>query len=525
MSGLNANIILQAGQPPSTPLNSFGQMYAQAMQAKQQRAMQAAQLQNQQMEAQQKQLELQQAQANQVQQQGVLQALQGSNGDVNAAIELLKKQGNPQYLALEKHKADAEKSVAELGKIQQDVAASKAKTQSEQLGHVSSLVAGISDAPEAIQPIKYQAARQVALSNGWATPDQLPEQWNEQTKQQISALGQSAITAKDQLQMKLDQGKAAETTRHNLTTEQLTGERNTQVAQNEQLQRLLQERGQNQQQAYQQAELKQGNARLQLEGARVGMEGQRLKQQAASDDPVSTLSAGELKQAQMIASGDSKKLPQGARSGRNSIINQAAYQIAAQNGTDLTDELYTTKQDYLSSKGQANQRLKSIGRVMGHLEDFDQNNQKLGTSLLDAVGIHGQTTNQVNLGKDVSAIAEEWKTLIKGNSSLEAHRELLDGLKSPYQKVRQGAADEIKRLMSEQFRGDFQSFKTGTGQELPTDRVFDPTTQQRLGKAGYLPSQLNPPSGGGSSSGGTAGVPSVGGSFNGEKVLKVTRIK
>lgn len=523
MGGLNANIILQAGQPAATPVNSFGDMYAKAMQQKQQRTMQAAALQTQQMEMQQKQMELQQAQANHVQQQGVLQALQGSNGDVNAAIELLKKQGNPQAFVLEKHKADAEKSVAELGKIQQDVAASKAKQQEQQLGHVSSLVAGISDAPEALQPIKYQAARQVALANGWATPDQLPEVWNEQTKQQIGALGQSAISAKDQLQYKLDQGKAAESTRHNLTTEQLTGERNSQQAQNEQLQRLLQERGQNQQQAYQQAELKQGNARLQLEAKRVGMEGQRLKQQAVQDDPLSGLNQGELKQAQMIASGDAKKLPQGARNGRNSLINQAAYQLAAQNGAELTDELYTTKQDYLSSKGQGNQRLKSIGRVMGHLEDFDQNNQKLGFSPLDAVGIHGKTTNQANLGKDVSAIAEEWKTLIKGNASLEAHRELLQGLDSPYQGVRQGAANEIKRLLSEQFRGDYQSFKTGTGQELPVDRLFDETTKQRLGKSGYLPSQMNPQ--GGSSSGGPAGVPTVGGSFNGEKVLKVTRIK
>jgi hypothetical protein len=524
MGGLNANLILQAGQPLATPVNSFGQMYAQAQQAKQQKLMQTAALQEQQQEQQLKQVQLQNAQATQVQQQGVLQALQGTNGDVNAAIELLKKQGNPQAFVLEKHKADAEKATAELGDIQQKVAGQKAKLQADNLGHVASLVTSLDSTPDALKPIKYAGARQVAISNGWATPDQLPEQWNDQTAQQVQALGQSAITAKDQLQMRLDQGKAAETTRHNLTTEQqgqvnsdLTKQRDLNTAQNQLIERLQRDK----QLGIENSRLGLEAKRVGLESARVGLEGQRIKQTAVEGDPMSALNAGELKQAQMIASGDAKKLPQGARNGRNSLINQAAYQLAAQNGTDLTDELYTTKQDFLSSKGQANQRLKSITRVMGHLEDFDQNNAKLGTSILDAVGIHGATTKQVALGKDVTAIAEEWKTLIKGNASLEAHKELLDGLKSPYPQVRQGAANEIKRLMSEQFRGDYQSFKSGTGQELPVDRLFDQTTKQRLAKSGYLPGQMNPQQG--SPQGG--GVPAVGGSFNGEKVLKVTRVK
>lgn len=521
MGGLNANIIFQAAQQPQ--INDFGKMYQAAQQQKQQQAMQAAALQSQQLEAQQKQIELQNAQANQVQQQGVLQALQGSQGDVNAAIEILKKQGNPQYLALEKHKAEAEKETLANKKVMDELAKSQAEQQATKLGHIASLTSGIEDLPEALQGTAYQARRALAIQAGYATPETLPADWNPQTAQIVKGFQQNAITAKDQIDLKLKAQQQAqqainqdrsfgETQRHNVTTEGLTAT------------------GQQQQAAYQNAQLGQGQARLQLEakrvgleGQRVGLEGQRLKQQAVADDPVSALSQGELEMAKAMASGEKKLLPQSARTGRNKIINEAAYMIAQQNGVPLTDELYKTHQDYMSSTGQANQRLKSTARVMGHLEDFDQNNEKLGTSLLDAVGIHGKTSNQVNLQKDVTAIAEEWKTLIKGNASLEAHRELLDGLQSPYKGVRQAAANEIKRLMSEQFRADNQAYKTGTGKELPVDRIYDPTTQQRLAKAGYLPNQMNPQ--GGSSSGGPAGVPSVGGVFNGEKVLKVTRIK
>lgn len=515
MGGLNANIILQAGQPSATPVNSFGQMYAQAMQAKQQRAMQSAQLQNQQMEAQQKQIELQQAQANQVQQQGVLQALQGTSGDVNAAIELLKKQGNPQAFVLEKHKADAEKATAELGQVQQKVAESKAKIQSENLGHVASLVQSLKDTPEALQPIKYAAARQVALSNGWATPDTLPEQWNPQTAQQVEALGQSAISAKDQLQMKLDQGKAAETTRHNLTTEgisqtntDLTKQRDVNNAQNQLIERYQRDAELKQQQQYQNAELGMRKQGLALEGARVGMEGQRLKQQQGQDDPASTLSSGEKNMVDQIIKGETKMPPAGARNSSAARIRAAAFQL----DPSLNDERYTVNQSFKGGKD-ANE-IGGITRILGHLDQYAKQSDSLGNS----AGLLFHLPNSAGIRQTTSAISEEFGKLVKGGALTQteaAQRE--HDLLSPVKATRDNAINSLKDLMGSQFEAKFQKYKTATGQDLDTSKFFDAKTQQRLQKQG-----LNP---GGGSSGEPGSVPAVGGSFNGEKVLKVTRIK
>jgi hypothetical protein len=507
MGGLNANIILQAGQPAQTPVNSFGDMYAKAMQQKQQRTMQAAALQTQQMEMQQKQMELQQAQANHVQQQGVLQALQGSNGDVNAAIEILRKQGNPQYLALEKHKAETEKEVLENKQKADALAKSAAEQQAQKLGHIASLTAGIEDLPEALQGTAYMSRRQLAIQAGYATPDSLPAVWNEQTKQIVSGLRDNALSAKDQIDLKLKSQAQAQTAMNEDRNFGQTVKRDDQTAQNQLLTRLLQERGQNQTANYQQQEIGLRKQQLGLEGQRVGMEGQRLKQQAASDDPVSALSAGERNMVEQIIKGETKMPPAGARNSTAARIRAAAFQL----DPNLNDERYTVNQSFKAGKDATD--VGSITRILGHLDQYSKQSESLGNS----AGLLFHLPNSAGIRQTSSAISEEFGKLVKGGALTQteaAQRE--HDLLSPVKATRDGAINSLKDLMGSQFEAKFQKYKTATGQDLDPSKFFDKATQERLKKQNLVP---------GSSSGGPAGVPTVGGSFNGEKVLKVTRIK
>jgi hypothetical protein len=507
MGGLNANLIFQAAQP--APVNDFGKMYQAAQQQKQQKAMQAAALQSQQLEAQEKQIQLQNAQANQVQQQGVLQALQGSQGDVNAAIEILKKQGNPQAFVLEKHKSEAEKATAELGKVQQEIATSKQKQQAENLNHVASLTSGIEDLPEAIQGTAYQARRALAIQAGYATAETLPPDWTPQTAQIVKGFQQNAITAKDQIDLKLKAQQQAqqainqdrsfgETQRHNVTTEGLTAT------------------GQQQTAAYQNAQLVQGQTRLQLEakrvgleGQRVGLEGQRIKQQQSTDDPASTLSAGERNMVEQIIKGETKMPPAGSRNSSAARIRAAAFQL----DPSLNDERYTVNQSFKAGKDSND--IGSITRVLGHLDQYAKQSDSLGNS----AGLLFHLPNSAGIRQTSSAIAEELGKLVKGGALTQteaAQRE--HDLMSPIKATRDGAINSIKDLMGSQFEAKFQKYKTATNTDLDPSKFFDKQTQQRLQKQGLTP--------GGSSSGGPAGVPSVGSVLpNGEKVLKVTRIK
>jgi hypothetical protein len=502
MGGLNPNIILSAGQPAATPVNSFGQMYAQAVQAKQQRAMQAAALQNQQQEAQLKAVQLQNEQMNSQQQQGVVQALQSSNGDMTAAIELLRKQGNPQYLALEKHKAEAEKETLENKQKQDALAKSAAEQQAQKLGHVASLTSGIEDLPEALQGAAYQSRRALAIQAGYATPDTLPAVWNDQTKQVVAGLRDNALSAKDQIDLKLKAQAQAQTAMNEDRNFSQTVKRDDNTARNEFESRLLQERGQNLTDSRE-------KQRIQLEQKRVGMEGQRLKQQAAQDDPVSTLSAGERNMVDQMIKGETKLPPAGARNSSAARIRAAAFQL----DPSLSDERYTVNQSFKAGKDSND--IQTITRILGHLDGYEKESGKVGNSvgLLTGIG----TPGTAGIRKYSQAISDEFGKLV-ASKALTQHEaaQMEHDLLSPVAGTRANAINAVKDLMGSQFEAKFQKYKTATGQELDTGKFFNAKTQERLQKQSITPA--------GSSSGGPAGVPTVGGTFNGEKVLKVTRI-
>lgn len=211
---------------------------------------------------------------------------------------------------------------------------------------------------------------------------------------------------------------------------------------------------------------------------------------------------------QMIK-GETKLPPPGARNNSAARLRAAAFQL----DPNLNDERYTVNQSFKAGKDSND--IGSITRVMGHLDQYSKNSGKLGFSpgLLAGVTTPGNT----GLKQDVNAISEEFGRLVKGGAlTQEQSAHFQHGLQSPIPSVRDATINEVKGLLGSQFEAKFQKFKTATGQDLDPSKFFDKQTQERLQKQNLIP---------GSSSGGPAAVPTVGGSFNGEKVLKVTRIK
>lgn len=212
---------------------------------------------------------------------------------------------------------------------------------------------------------------------------------------------------------------------------------------------------------------------------------------------------------QMIK-GETKLPPAGARNSSAAKLRAAAFQL----DPSLNDERYTVNQSFKAGKD--SQDIGSITRILGHLEGYANESGKVGNSLGLLTGIG--TPGTAGIRKYSQAISDEFGKLVAGKAMTQSEAAQMEhDLLSPAASTRQNAVTALKDLMGSQFEAKFQKYKTATGQDLDPSQFFDAKTQQRLQKQG-----LNP---GGSSSGGPAGVPSIGGSFNGEKVLKVTRIK
>lgn len=525
MGGLNPNIILSIGQnaQQQQPPNLLGQ-YQQiqqiqankmAMQAQQQNMMLAG------IKQQSAQVELGQQQLAAKQQQQAVEALSNAGGDVDKATAQLLAVGNPQGLTLQKHRQEVMKQMVDMQKTTADMQKTQAETQMNKLGHAASLMQGVLDAPPEMQGQVYQARRALALQAGFATPDQLPEVWNDQTKQQISGLQQQAISAKDQIQQKLEASKAVEQIRHNSAEEQLTQFRDINTAQNQGANLAETSR-------YHNIEAKQRGQQIAIEGtnaqtarASLGLRQAEFAQnygaggEGAGNSPL----PGAMETiAQQVANGE-KKLPRGMK-GYNAISMRAQ----ALN-PNLGDQTYTTVQSYLSADGKESQKLSGITRVLGHIDEYQKNSQNLGFSPGLAAGM--STTGNAGLKQDATAITEEFGRLVKNGALTEGEAKHYESsLLSSRQGIRDVAIKDLKNLLGSQFETSFQNYTKATGQPLPVGKMFDADTQKRLA-ANYPQLTSGAAAGPAASPGVTAapGVPSVGAMFNGEKVLKVTRVK
>jgi hypothetical protein len=471
---LDASLIL-GSQPipqPQGPLEAYQKILA-LKNAQAQQQQNAIALQSQQLDFQQKQQSAQQ-------QQGVLAALQQHGGDVDKTIETLKSQGNPQALVLQQHKEAAAQEALKTQQIAQGIADSKRKQQLENLDHVASLTSGISDLPPALQGITYQARRTLALQLFPGAADQLPAEWNPQTEQIVKGFQDQAVSVKDKLDQQMKSAGQAETTRHNTATEE---QGKATLAQTEK-----RDEGTN---AYRQLEALISQKRLSIEqqnantgAARLGLERSRFKRDTVS--PLEEMSSGQMEEIKAMAAGDVKLPPAGSRAPGAAAKREAAFELARRSGYELTDALYKGKQDFKTGKDSND--IAGMTRVLGHLDRYQQNSDKLGVAPSLAVNV--TTPGNAPLHKDVSAISEEFGKLVKGGVlTLDQSKDFQSGLLSSRPAIRNATINEIKELMGSQFEAKFQKYKTSTGTDLNPSQFFDAATQKRLAKQGLVPGQ------------------------------------
>jgi hypothetical protein len=460
------------------------------------------------------QLDLQQQQLAAHQQQQAVQMLTENKGDVTKTASQLISVGNQQGFALLKNKQAAEKEAAEVSKMSADIQKTQTETQINKLSHAANLMTGLEDQPPELQGTVYQTRRALAIQAGFATPDQLPPVWNEDTKRIVQGLSQQAISAKDQLQQKLDAAKAAQEAKHQDVQER-------QAALNEQ--NLNTYRG---------AEVQNMTAARQLEAKRVGIEamnaqtargGLALRQKEfgmQTADPLQSLSGAQLEMAKKYASGDFKLPPAGSRAPGAQAIRQAALAI----NPNLSDDTFTVKHDFNDPKGKNGANLATIGRIAEHIGRFEKNSGAMSTLESGTYGMGATTTgNQKTAAGDAHAISAELEKLYSGGvGTKEQTQAWQQMLRSPSAGIRQRAVDEISQLAGAQFTSMNQAYKAQTQEDLPLQKYVSPVGRKWLQQKGInvtgaeeqAPAAAAP-----------KGVPTVGAMFNGEKVLKVTRVK
>ncbi len=115
--------------------------------------------------------------------EGVLRSLSAA-GQGTAAIEY------------QSQLAGMRKAQLDMQKLQDGIVADHAS----HIGALANSILGIQD--PAAQAVAYQQGRLMALRNNWAQPNELPDQWNEQTKAGLQMIAQGAMTVQDQYKAK-----------------------------------------------------------------------------------------------------------------------------------------------------------------------------------------------------------------------------------------------------------------------------------------------------------------------------------
>jgi hypothetical protein len=192
-------------------------------------------------------------------------------------------------------------------------------------------------------------------------------------------------------------------------------------------------------------------------------------------DALGGLSGANLAIAQKLASGDFNPAQLGRIPGKEAIMAGAIAINPA-----WTPQLYATKQDYTDPKGKNAQNLATISRIVGHIGRYETNSKNLGWAPAFSLGTNLGGTAAA-LGEDAHALSGELEKLVSGGVGSEGQiKQWQTDLRSAYPKVRQQAVDEVSQLIGSQYEGMQQTYKAGTGMDLPVAKYVSPAGQQWL---------------------------------------------
>lgn len=398
-----------------------------------------------------------------------------------------------QYGEQQKTQAETEKTVVEGQKARAGIAEISQKIQIANAEHTASLMGHVLDAPEADRPQAYQDALQVALQNHFVQPGQFPDQYTPELAGRLEAAQKTTISAVDQAKQKLEQQKMGLSEKHANAAEQLAA------------------LAQKQKQDYQQQQIA-----LQQRGQDITMRGQnmtdaRQRQTLEAQDTTGEISAQALDNAAETYknTGQLPQLGQGKRSGalKAAILNKAAEKYGSFDAS-------TSKANFEADKGS----LITLQKAKDQVESFENTaNKNLDVFLEKSKGVADLGSPILNAPARMIS-----KTLLGSQKYAE------------FENARQTAVTEIAKVLSnpgvsgqltDSARKEMEnaiSPNATTGQIQGAVNVLKRDMQNRKSsmdeQIGLIKGRLGHKDAEGS------GVPPIGSTFNGGKVLKVTRV-
>lgn len=288
--------------------------------------------------------------------------------------------------------------------------------------------------------------RAIAIQNG-INPQEVPEQYPGDAW--VAQAHAQTMTQQQTLEAHLNQQKADETKSHDIADEANTAAQRAETAKKD-----------TSEAAYQRGELAVQQGKLSLD---------KQKQSVEQGGSIEAM-------AQQIASGDVKK----PTVTRNNPFNEAVLKRAYEINPNLTDEAYTTKQDFLSSKGKANLQVQSLNKLSAHLDELQSASGNAGFSPVGftAAGKDLRLAEQLFSKEDVKFLSGA------GVGTEGELNGLIEKIHSPVQSVRDSAIDTLSKFTSDAARQLGDQYERGTKQKFDPNQHFTPTTVSMMQKHG-----------------------------------------
>jgi hypothetical protein len=205
----------------------------------------------------------------------------------------------------------------------------------------------------------------------------------------------------------------------------------------------------------------------------------RKNQAATAADPYGSLTPAMQGVADKVANGDIGITDLGRFP---PATKQALLAAAVQKNPAWTTSTALTKKSFLDADKPESKNLQTIGRIVGHLGDFEKNSSDLGISPGLGLGLQ-LTGGQKKVHEDAHAIAAEFEKLTSGGVGAASQtQDWIKSLTSADTSVRQKAVDELSQLAGAQFTSMNQAYKAAVGGDLPLEKFTTPATRQWIAK-------------------------------------------
>jgi hypothetical protein len=266
----------------------------------------------------------------------------------------------------------------------------------------------------------------------------------------------------------------------------------------------------------------------QNEAGRLGVERARLAmEQKKAAGALGALTPNDRAIAEKLSTGDLNPSLLSRMPNKEGIL-AGAISLAAEKGVNWSPQIYAAKKAFTDPGSQQAVNLGTISRIVGHIGRYETNSDKLGFA--PVFGLAGKDIGgtATATAEDAHAIASELEKLTSGGvGSIGQTREWQDHLRSSIPSIRQRAVDEISHLIGSQYEGMSQSYKAATGENLPVSKFVSPAGQKWMREKGIAVGGDDAAAAAPAAPAAPAlphGIPELGSTFNGGKVLKVTRL-